>query len=213
MKKVFLALFAICGFSFAFVSCKLSTVDPNATAAVSNAADAAVADFTALATADTIKKDKGPKHGHDKPDSTKKIQLTQIDLAALPNAITTYISTNYVGSTINKAAQNADKTKYFVSITKADGTKALLEFDSAGAFVNERTHKEHLKGTKIEVSALPAIITAYIAKNYAGSTTKRAIQTTAGYLVDIVKADTTVVGLLFNTDGTFVKEVAIKPKK
>jgi hypothetical protein len=217
MKKVIFAIAVICGLSFSFVSCQQDNVDAvDNTAAVASSSD--LSDFTALAVADTVKGKGGKGHGkgqgkgHGKGDSTK-IQLTEIDITTLPATITSYISTNYAGSTIKKAAQNSDKTAYYVGILKSDSTKACLEFTAAGAFVNERTGKQHLHGTKIEVSALSQTIKDYIASKYAGATTLRAMQLSTGFLVDLKKADGTYIGVLFNTDGTFNKEVTIKPKR
>lgn len=211
MKKVIFAIAIITGLSFTFTSCKLEDVSANASSVSSS--DDAISDFTALATADTIKT-KGPKghgKGHGKGGDSTRVKLTEIEISALPAAITSYISTNYAGATIKKAATNADKSKYFVGILKSDSTKAMLEFDGTGAFVNERSGKH--KGTSIDISTLSATITGYISTNYAGSTIQKAFKSTLGTLVVVKKSDGTYVGVLFNTDGTFNKEVSVKPKK
>lgn len=217
MKKVIFAIAVITGLSFTFTSCKLD--DVSASSAISSSSDDAISDFTALATADTIrtKGGKGPGHGkgddrgHGKGGDSIRVKLTEIEIATLPAAITSYISTNYAGATIKKAATNADKSKYFIGILKADATKAMLEFDGTGAFVNERSGKH--KGTSIDISTLSSTITTYISTNYAGSTIQKAFKSPEGTLVVVKKSDGTFVGALFNADGTFNKEVSVKPKK
>lgn len=213
MKKVIFAIAVITGLSFTFTSCKLD--DVSASSAISSSSDDTISDFTALATADTIKTKggKGPGHGkgHGKGGDSTKVKLTEIEISALPAAITSYISSNYAGATIKKAATNADKSKYFVGILKSDSTKAMLEFDGTGAFVNERSGKH--KGTSIDISTLSVTITGYISTNYAGSTIQKAFKSTLGTLVVVKKSDGTYVGALFNADGTFNKEVSVKPKK
>lgn len=59
--------------------------------------------------------------------------LTAVDAATLPAAITTYISTNYAGATIKEALKDA-KENYMVAIT-VNSTIKLLLFDATGAFL------------------------------------------------------------------------------
>lgn len=60
--------------------------------------------------------------------------LTEVAVSSLPAAITTYITTNYAGATINKAAQNSTTSDYVVSITTADNKRGALLFSSDGTF-------------------------------------------------------------------------------
>ncbi|GAB3779251.1 hypothetical protein GCM10028818_29510 [Spirosoma horti] len=59
--------------------------------------------------------------------------LTVVDVATLPAAITTYISTNYAGATIKEALKD-DKGNYAVAITVSSTIKLLL-FKADGTFV------------------------------------------------------------------------------
>ncbi len=57
-----------------------------------------------------------------------------VDISTLATAITDYISTNYTGATITKAALRSDGS-YEVSITTTAGKKVKLLFDKDGKFV------------------------------------------------------------------------------
>lgn len=77
-----------------------------------------------------VKEVSGKGHGGEKND-----------VASLPASVTTYISSTYAGSKVSGARKSSDG-KYGVLVTKADGTKVMLGFDSAGGFLNELTMKE-----------------------------------------------------------------------
>lgn len=131
--------------------------------------------------------------------------LKEIDVATLPTSITDYVSANYAGATIKKAATDTDGN-YFVVITKADGTTVGLAFDSAGAFVKvlEPKGKGHL--TALDVTKLPDGVTTYVSTNYAGSTIEKAYTNKDGSIFVSVKlADGTTVRLMFDANGKFVK--------
>ncbi|SFD36877.1 PepSY-like domain-containing protein [Spirosoma endophyticum] len=85
----------------------------------------------------------GDSAHHPKPaigDSThhprpgKGPDLKEVTVSSLPVAITTYITANYAGSTINKAVQEAKTSDYIVSISTADSKRALLLFSADGTF-------------------------------------------------------------------------------
>ncbi|MVM32871.1 hypothetical protein GO755_22720 [Spirosoma sp. HMF4905] len=61
-------------------------------------------------------------------------ELTEVAVSSLPAAITTYITTNYAGATINKAAQDKTTSDYIVSITTSDNKRGVLLFSSDGTF-------------------------------------------------------------------------------
>jgi hypothetical protein len=68
---------------------------------------------------------------------------TSVVISSLPTAISTYISANYLGSTITSAYMDSDGS-YDVYITTAGGVNAKLDFTAAGVFVsassgNDRT--------------------------------------------------------------------------
>ncbi|MFD2934609.1 PepSY-like domain-containing protein [Spirosoma flavum] len=60
--------------------------------------------------------------------------LTTVAVSSLPAAITSYISTNYAGATIDKASQEKKSTDYVVVITTSDKKHVLLLFGSDGTF-------------------------------------------------------------------------------
>ena len=61
---------------------------------------------------------------------------TSVDVASLPAAITSYISTTYAGSTIEKAVVASDG-RYLVAVRKADSNIVGLAFTAEGTFVQE----------------------------------------------------------------------------
>ena len=149
--------------------------------------------------------------GFDKKGKKKK----QIALDSLTQTIKTYIATNYVGATLNKAFADASGN-IVVFVTKADGTDVALLFDVAGLFVKEisgKTHGNHGNhgGVKdsskiVAISDLPAAITTYLSTNYAGATILNAHTEANGYYdVTVKKADGTTVKLYFDAKGVFVK--------
>ncbi|WP_159468358.1 hypothetical protein [Dyadobacter sp. 3J3] len=137
-----------------------------------------------------------------------KGKLTEVAVADLASAITTYISTTYPSSTIKFAATD-QSGRIVVTILLADGTtpKGLI-FNADGTFKVELKHFEHkAKLTEVAVANLPAAITSYITTTYAGAVIKKAGTNADGeYFVGIV-LDNKVKVLLFNADGTFSKEL------
>lgn len=67
-------------------------------------------------------------------ERTPKAKPTEIDITTLPTAITSYITANYSGATIEHAIMHDDGT-YGVMILQADSTKVGLGFDANGNFV------------------------------------------------------------------------------
>jgi hypothetical protein len=192
LKFLILSLFAI---SIGFTSCDKSDVSPSTD-------ESAYVDFMFLAT--TADSSKTTHNG-------KKCNLTEVAVASLPATITSYVSTNYAGATIDRAGTTTEGN-YVLHIVKADGTHAGLIFDSKGAFVEVRQGKGG-KGTEVALADLPAAITSYISTNYAGSTTVKAMTNPEGkFGVLITKADATKLMLGFNADGSFVGELSMDKK-
>jgi len=196
MKNLKVLVFVLLSTIIGLTSCDLSNISPNSTD------ESAMVDFLFLATADSS----GTGHQHG-----KKRNLTEIEIAALPTNITSYISANYLGSTILRAAKD-DSSKYAIKIILADNTHRGLLFDASGNFLKEFSGKSH-GGTQIEIAALPAKITSYITANYANATIKNARQSADGkYGVLIVNADETKTLLGFDTDGTFLNVLTMDGK-
>lgn len=196
LKVLILALFSA---AVGFTSCENLGLSPSETSD-----DSAYVDFMFLATADSS--GLGGKHGHG-----KKHNMTEIETSALPAAVTSYISTNYVGSSIKRAAKS-DSGKYAVHIILNDSTHKGLLFDAAGVFVKEVSGKGH-GGEKVDIATLPASITTYISTTYAGSTVSGARKSSDGkYGVLVTKADGSKVMLGFDAAGVFLNELTMKEK-
>lgn len=184
------------GLVVGFVSCNKNEVNPDD--------DSALMDFMFLATGNDSTGVRGP-HG--------KCDLTAVDVASLPAAIVTYVTTTYAGATIDRAGKTSEGI-YAIQITKVDGTKAGLIFDTAGTFVKEHSGKgKGLKGTEVAVADLPAAVSSYITVTYAGSTIEKAMKSEDGkYGVLVTKADASKVLLGFDADGKFIAELSLKGK-
>jgi hypothetical protein len=194
MKKLLFMLTAAMGLFVA--SCKQGDVTPSSSDDILDAVSASAARTAAVSDTATKKVCKG--------------NITSVDPAALPSAITTYISTNYAGASIKFAGKDA-VGQYLVGIEK-DTVRTGLLFDANGVFIKAMVHyAKQSKLTEVAVTALPAAITTYISTNYAGYTIKRAGTDASGnYLVGILdSAGTTRVVLQFTSAGVFtaVKEV------
>lgn len=146
--------------------------------------------------------------------------LTTVDVASLPAAITTYITTTYAGATIKEAKKDA-QGNYSVVITVNSIGKLLL-FKADGTFVKEADGKpNHAPGDSarhegkgagpgsmtVAVSSLPAAITSYINTNYAGATVKEAFKGPDGGFLVAITQNNVVKLLLFKADGTFVQAI------
>lgn len=145
--------------------------------------------------------------------------LTKIDVATLPAAVTTHLRLNYNGATVEYAAKD-DQDNILVAITQNSERKTLL-FNADGSFNKElamRGKGERGGGpgrgrgrgdslTKIDVATLPLAITTHLNLNYAGATVQMAaLDPNRGYLVMIIHNDQRKT-LVFNTDGSFKEEL------
>jgi hypothetical protein len=137
---------------------------------------------------------------------------TPVAIADLLPAITTYISTNYVGSTINSAHSESDGS-FDVLITIADGSKIKLNFSATGTFVSARAfkangnhkHNHANNQTPVAIADLAASIKTYITTTYAGATITSAHKESDGsFDVFITTAAGANLNLNFSTAGDFV---------
>ena len=142
-----------------------------------------------------------------------RTNVTRIDVATLPAAITSAISASYAGATINYAATD-DTGNFLVAITQNSERLTLL-FNADGTFNRALSFRGRRGGfgrnrdslTQVAITALPAAIVSYITTNYAGATVNTAaIDASRGYVVMITLNDQRKA-LLFNLDGTFAQEV------
>lgn len=80
-------------------------------------------------------------HHHMAGDTTHRpkpgaggIGLTDVATSSLPAAVTSYISTNYAGSTIDKAGQEKKSGDYVILVTTSASKRVVLLFGSDGTF-------------------------------------------------------------------------------
>lgn len=175
-----LSFVAILGLS----SCESNEVDPSD--------ETALVDLFALATVS---------------DSTGRPmkKLTQVPVADLPAAITSYIKTTYPLATIQGAA-TGENGFTLVKLTVGNGRPLVIVFDASQVFVKALNPRSH-RGTPVSTDALPEVIKAYIQQNHAGSTILHARTGPEGrFGVLIRKADETIAVLAFEADGTFLAE-------
>lgn len=119
-----------------------------------------------------------------------------------------------MGLAITTIACNQDDVQ---SDDYSDSLMEFISYATNGDSTSTSGHKGHRGGkklTQIEISSLPVVITNYISTNYVGSSIKHAgkSDSTGSYLVHIVKADSTHLGLKFDAAGAFVSEL-VKPAK
>ena len=89
-----------------------------------------------------------------------------------------------------------------------DVTDFLKMASSADAADSPAVRKKCRDITQIDISTVRTEITAYIAANYAGSTIDKAgVDSLGNFFIKIVKADGSHIGLLFDANGNFVKEL------
>ena len=97
-----------------------------------------------------------------------------------------------------------------------DDVLASVEASAARtAAVNDTVTKGKCKGklTSVEIASLPATITSYVNKNYAGSTIKFAGKDEKGQIVVGVFLNNVETGLLFDANGMFVQALTHYGKK
>ena len=194
MKKVLFLLTAVSGLFLA--SCNNQEVAPDSIDDVLASVEASAARTAALN--DTVTKGKC------------KGKLTSIDIATLPATITTYINTNYAGSTIKFAGKD-EKAQTVVGVSLNNVETGLL-FDANGVFVQALAHYgKKAKLTEVDITTLPASVGTYVTANYAGYTIKKAGKDADGNLLVGLKNDTTHKVLKFDSAGKFVEELAIPP--
>lgn len=194
MKKVLFLLTAVSGLFLA--SCNNQEVAPDSIDDVLASVEASAARTAAVN--DTVTKGKC------------KGKLTSIEITALPATITTYVNTNYAGSTIKFAGKD-EKGQTVVGVSLNNVETGLL-FDVNGVFVqNLANYGKKAKLTEVDITTLPASVRTYVTSNYAGYTIRKAGKDTDGNLLVGLKNDTTKKVLKFDSTGKFVEELAIPP--
>ncbi|MES2239538.1 MAG: PepSY-like domain-containing protein [Bacteroidota bacterium] len=127
-----------------------------------------------------------------------------ITAANLPAAITTYITTNYVGATINIAHIEQDGS-YEVYITTAANVKLKLTFTATSEFVSEETNSDFGNHVSISITDLIATITTYINTNYPAAVINGAHREKDGTIEVYIKTtDAANLELEFSSAGAFL---------
>ncbi|WP_461095715.1 PepSY-like domain-containing protein [Spirosoma luteolum] len=202
--KTILALCSMAALVFTLNACSKSSIDASDTDAAARLS----------AVASSVTSTTGAPHN-----------MTAVTAASLPAAITTYITANYAGASVQGGF--IDKAGNYVVVIVQNSLPKLLAFKANGTFQKELELRgkggKHMHGdslhkpkpdsahlgrpmpTTIAVSSLPAAITTYISTNYAGATIERAAKDDKNgfYLVGLLTSDKKRVGLVFNADGSF----------
>jgi hypothetical protein len=139
-------------------------------------------------------KGKGHGHGCDKGE--------EVDTTSLPDAIKSYISTNYPTVTIERAKINHEN-QYMVKVTG----DLILVFDTDGNFIEEHEFTNHhgFDGSEIDIATLPTLITDYVTANYTNATIKIAFKKEDKYFVGLT-TDSGKKMVIFDSEGNFIEE-------
>ena len=205
MKKNILWIFLL-GIAMAFSSCEQNNVEPSTS-------ESELAEFALLAVSSSssaVTASSTTSTGSTKTSSgfTGKCNLTEVATSSLPTSVTTYITGNYAGATVERAGKT-NTGAYIVYLKNADGSTSALAFAANGTFVGASA----APGTSVAIADLPASISSYVTANYAGATIAKAMLDAEGnYLLALKKADGSYVGVAFTSEGTFTQEVTIKGK-
>jgi hypothetical protein len=145
-------------------------------------------------------KRKGKKKGKKKGKGYDKGE--KIDVADLPDAVKTYISTNYSDLTIERAKINHND-QFMVKVTG----DLILVFDADGNFIEEHEfmNRHGFDGSQIDIATLPTLVTDYVTANYANATIKVAFLKEGKYFVGLT-TDTGKKMLIFDSEGIFIEE-------
>ncbi len=166
---------------------------------------------------DSLGQDSTACHCHD---------LTPLPLVDLSQTIKDYVATNFIGATIVKAGTASDG-KIFIML-KTTTKPVVLVFLADGTFLQEcvkhggphhggpghgNGHHNGPKLTALDITLLPADISAYITANYSGAVIKKAGTDKNGNYFIMVEFNSKPLILVFNADGSFNKEIKKKGKK
>jgi hypothetical protein len=146
-------------------------------------------------------------------------ELSELNVNDLSDDITSYITTNYTGASIEKAGTDAEGN-IIIGISTADGGHRGLMFDASGNFVEEKQRPEGQNGqmgprpelSDLDINDLSDNITSYITANYAEAAIGKAGTDTKGNTIVLIVTGEQKTGLLFNADGSFEKELPPPPR-
>ncbi len=147
---------------------------------------------------------KGHKGRHGDKQAGEEITLEET-----PEALRSYLAANYADAEIKRVLliTLSDTTKrYAVHLAEV----GVAIFDEAGEFLNLKErgpHGDRPELTEIEISALPAGVTNYIAANYEGAVIEKSgLATLSDSTTNfVVKLEDGPV-LVFSSEGAFIRE-------
>lgn len=130
---------------------------------------------------------------------------TILAIADIPADITTYITTNYTGATVNAAHIEPDGT-YEIFITTADSVKMKLTFSATYEFISATTKSDFGDHDSIALTDLVTAIKTYIETNYPGAVINGAHRERDGVIeVYITTTDAQHLEIEFTSAGVFIK--------
>ena len=152
-----------------------------------------------------IKNIEKPNHSMGK----KGPAIQEIELSALPQPITDYLTSEYAGSTIDKAGIHEDREGIVTYALKLEGVAGVLIFDESGNFIE---HKEpqygrlpHPASEFLEADDIPQGITDYITSNYPDDAIEnaRVVERPNGEILYIIKLIMNGI-IRFDENGQFI---------
>jgi hypothetical protein len=100
----------------------------------------------------------------------------------------------------------ADVSTFLKMATSAAAVSTCKHADSADSLHRQKKH--HIIITEIDIATLSNTISSYISTNYAGAVINKAgVDSLGNFYVKIMKADSSYIGLLFDANGVFIKEL------
>ena len=157
---------------------------------------------------------------------------TPVELSALSTTITTQLSANYSGFTFQKAYKIAHQTtsavESFVVVIQFNAKPVALKFDAAGAFVKvlELREGRNMKGRggwhtggcfdnrdgkqrdTLAISAIPALIKAYMATTYSHDTLVHAFVNKDQSIV-VISKNVSYFATAFSSTNIFIKRIQL----
>lgn len=126
----------------------------------------------------------------------------EVDIAALSQAITDYLTTNYSGIVVDFAVFNTEDQEYLVFLENG----LIIIFDQDGNFIEEDEDDGDYEDDcdEVDIADLPSAITDYVAANYAGEQIEEAWfdDNEKEFYIELSNE----VVLIFKEDGSFVSE-------
>jgi hypothetical protein len=156
-----------------------------------------------------------------------------IAASALPDSVTSYLTSNYAGYLFKAAFEIKDSAGTiggYVVIISFNGKPVGLLFDATGNFqkVLEQREQGDISGDgwhhggrfddrdgkhrdTIALSSLPSAVSSYLSSNYPSDTLIRAYRNEDSSLL-VISKDDGLFATLFTSSGVFVKRVSLSPQ-